>query len=290
MLAAYKLHTGTLLKVPDLVFMPGDLERDKPEIWIKRLDQYRVAYMKLLSGKRQKVENPDARGGSPGAQGATQAGTAEIVDSNSTTPEKQTIGVGGNEGAGATPLQNLPGGRDVPMEEDGTTAGMELLSLREEPLGLNRDNLRRVRKRKGAPKWVRKMSKMVEAMAKSSAEELPMAVIAQEMWDVIMELDKDGRRLLKDEAKNRKQREREKKKKAKAKAKKQAKKEQKRRKQESRKKAKRADTDSSADSSSSSDSSNTTSSGSSSESPTQTAHPPRTERVNHGMVEAEMGH
>ena len=136
LLAAYELYTGTLLKVPDLVFMPGELERDKPEIWVKRLDQYRVAYMKLLSGKRQKVENPDAGGGSPGAQGATQAGTVEIVDSSSMTPEKQIIGAGGNEGAGATPPQNLPGGTDVPMEEDGTTTGMELLSLPEEPLGL----------------------------------------------------------------------------------------------------------------------------------------------------------
>ena len=228
LLAAYELYTGTLLKVPDLVFMPGELERDKPEIWVKRPDQYRVA----LSGKHQKVENPDAGGGSLRAQGATQAGTTEIVDSSSTTPEKQIIGAGGNEGAGATPPQNLPGGTDVLMGEDGTTTGMELLSLQKEPVGLNRDNLRRVRKRKGAPKWVRRLSKMVETMAKNSAEEVPMGVIAQEILDVIMEPDKDGRRLLKDEAKNRKQREREKKK-AKAKAKKRAKKEQKRRKQES---------------------------------------------------------
>ena len=149
-----------------MVFMPGELERDKPEIWVKRLDQYRVAYMKLLAGKRQKVENPDAGGGSPGAQGATQARTAEIVDSSSTTPEKQIIGAGGNEGAGATPPHTLPDGTDVPMVEDGTTTGMELLSLQEEPLGLNRDNLCRVRKRKGAPKWVCKLSKMVETMAK----------------------------------------------------------------------------------------------------------------------------
>ena len=130
LLAAYERCTGTLLKVPDVVFMPGELERDKPKIWVKRLDQHRVAYMKLPSGKRQKVENPDAEGGSPGAQGATQAGTAEIVDSNSTTPEKQIIGAGGNEGAGATPPQNLPGWTDVPMEEDGTTTGMELVSCR----------------------------------------------------------------------------------------------------------------------------------------------------------------
>ena len=97
------------------------------------------------------------------------------------------------------------------MDEDGVTAGMELLSLEEEPLGRNRDNLRRIRKRKGAPKWVHKLSKMVETMAKNSAEEVPMGVIAQKIWDDIMELNKDGRRLLKDEAKNKRQREREKK-------------------------------------------------------------------------------
>ena len=33
--AAYEPYTGTPLKVPDLVFMPGELERDKPEIWVK---------------------------------------------------------------------------------------------------------------------------------------------------------------------------------------------------------------------------------------------------------------
>ena len=79
------------------------------------------------------------------------------------------------------------------MDEDGATAGMELLSLQKEPLGLNRDNLRRVRKHKGSLKWVRKLSKMVETMAKNSAEEVRMGVIAREIWDVIMELDKDGR-------------------------------------------------------------------------------------------------
>ena len=57
------------------------------------------------------------------------------MDSSSTTPEKQIIGAGGNEGAGATPPQKQPGGTDVPMEEDGATTGMELLSLQEEPLG-----------------------------------------------------------------------------------------------------------------------------------------------------------
>ena len=147
LLAAYELYIGTLLKVPDLVFMPGELEKDKPEISVKRLDQYRVAYMKLLSGKRQKVENSEGGGGRLGAQGGMQAGSAEIVDSGGGTPEKQVMGAGGNYGAGATPPQDMTGRTDVLMDEDGTTAGMQ-----EEPLGLNRDNLRRVWKRKGALK------------------------------------------------------------------------------------------------------------------------------------------
>ena len=125
LLAAYELCTGTLLKVPDLVFMRGELGRDKPEIWVKRLDQYRVACMKLLSGKRQKVENSEGGGGSPGAQ----AGSAEIVDSSGGTPEKQVMGAGGNEGAGATPPQDMTGKTDAPMDEDGAIAGTPTTTL-----------------------------------------------------------------------------------------------------------------------------------------------------------------
>ena len=54
--------------------------------------------MKLLSGKRQKVEISDGGGGSPGAHSGTQAGSTEIVLSSGGTPEKQTMGAGGNEG------------------------------------------------------------------------------------------------------------------------------------------------------------------------------------------------
>ena len=251
LVAAYDLYTGTLLKVPDLVFMPREPEKDKPEIWVKRLDQYRVAYMKLAG---------------PGAQSGTQAGNTETVDPSSGTPEKHTLGAGGNNGAGATPPEDMSGKTAAPMDEDGATARLELLSLKEEPLGLKRDNLRRVRKRKGAPKWVRKLTKMVDSMTKKSTEEVPLGIVAQEIWGIVMELDRDGRRLLKDEAKNKKQREKEKKKKAKAKAKKRTKKEQKRRKHEDRKKSKMAVSDSSDESSSSSDSSDSPTSDSSSDS------------------------
>ena len=59
--------------------------------------------MKLLPGKRRKVEKPFAGGGSPGAQVAMHVGTAEILAFSSTTPEKQVIGARGNEGAGGDP-------------------------------------------------------------------------------------------------------------------------------------------------------------------------------------------
>ena len=152
------------------------------------------------------------------------------------------------------------GRTDALMGEDGTTADLELLSLKEEPLGLNRDNVRQVRKRKGAPKSVCKLTRMVELMATNRAEEVPLRVIAQEIWGIIMELDNDGRRLLKDEVKNKRQREKKKKKKAKVKAKKRAKMEQKCRKHKHRKKSKMAVSDSSDESSSFSDSSDSASS------------------------------
>ena len=213
------------------------------------------------------MENSEGGGGSPGVEGETQAGGAEIVDSNGGMPEKQLMGAGGTEGAGATPPQDMTGRTDAPMDESGTTAGMELLSVQEEPWGLNRDNLCRVRTRKGGPKWVRKLSKMVETMAKNSAKGVPMGVITQGIWDVIMKLDKDGRRL---EAKNKRQREPERKKKAKAKTKNRGKRERKRVKQESRKKSIQAETASSDESSSSNDSSHTTSSDLSSNSSSDT--------------------
>ena len=103
-------------------------------------------------------------------------------------------------------------------------------------------------------------------MTKNSTEEVPLGVVAQEIWGIVMELDRDGRRLLKDDAKNKKQGEKEKMKKAKAKAKKRAKKEQKRKKHEDRKKSKMAVSDSSDKSSSYSDSSDPSSSDSSSNS------------------------
>ena len=115
LLAAYELYTGTLLNVSDLVFMLGEPERHKPEILVKRPDQYMVAYMKLLLGKRHTVENPHKGGGRLGARGATQAGTAAIVDSSGMTPEKQVIRAGAKEGAGAIPPQDLAGRTDVPL-------------------------------------------------------------------------------------------------------------------------------------------------------------------------------
>ena len=58
LLVAYELYIGTPLKVPDLVFMPGELERDQPEIWVKRLDRYRVAYETAI---RQTLEGEEPR-------------------------------------------------------------------------------------------------------------------------------------------------------------------------------------------------------------------------------------
>ena len=176
LLAAYELYTGTLLNVSDLVFMLGELERHKPEILVKRPDQYMVAYMKLLLGKRHTVENPPQRrrlSRSPGCDAGGDRRDCGLQWHDAREASHQSWRKGRSRG---NPPQDLAGRTDVPMDEDGTTASMELLPLQEEPLGLNKYNLRRIRKRKGAPMWVHRLSKMVETMAKNIAEEVPMGV------------------------------------------------------------------------------------------------------------------
>ena len=125
---------------------------------------------------------------------------------------------------------------------------------------VNEDNVRNVRNQKGALKWVRKLSKIVETMAETSTKEVPMGVLAHETRDVIMKPDNYGQRLLKDEAQKKRQREREKKKQAKLKATKRGKREQKVRKQENHKMSNQAEAYSSDKYTSSSDFSDTTSS------------------------------
>ena len=64
------------------------------------------------------------------------------------------------------------------MEEEVTETRLDLLSLDEEPLGPSRNNMRRLKKRKGAWKWVRMLTRMVESMTKSSTDEVPLGVVA----------------------------------------------------------------------------------------------------------------
>ena len=110
------------------------------------------------------------------------------------------LGPRGNESEESTPLRDVFTGLSTPMEEDAIVPRVDLLSLDEEPLGPSRDNMRRVRKRKGGPKWVRKLTKMVESII----DEVPLGFGAQEIWKVIIEFDKNGGQFLNHEAKNKK--------------------------------------------------------------------------------------
>ena len=49
LVVAYELYKGMPLKVLGVVFMPREPEKDKPKIWVKRPDQYRVAYIQGFS-------------------------------------------------------------------------------------------------------------------------------------------------------------------------------------------------------------------------------------------------
>ena len=69
-------------------------------------------------------------------------------------------------------------------------------------------------------------------MTRASTNQVPLGLVAQDLWKVILELHRDVQCFLKDEAKNKEQQQKDKRKKAKAKAKKKARKGRKRWKQD----------------------------------------------------------
>ena len=148
------------------------------------------------------------------------------------------------------------------MEEDAIAPRLGLLSLDEKPLGLSKVNMRRLTKCKGAPKRVRKLTKTRRRVLMRCRRALWRRSNGKSSNPV---LDRDGRRFLKDEAKNKKQWEKEKRKKSKAKAKKKAREERKCRKEVERKGSKML-FDSSSGSDSSSESAGTSGAESSSDS------------------------
>ena len=63
-------------------------------MWVKRLEQYRVACMKMLTSKRQRVDQPDERGPGAAIQAGTQAGVTKVQEPPASPRSAQAASAG----------------------------------------------------------------------------------------------------------------------------------------------------------------------------------------------------
>ena len=144
-------------------------------------------------------------------------------------------------------------------EDEGTDANPRKEQDRAKSSDLTEQALRRIRHRTGAPRWTKKLTKLIERHLGFTGDIEPTDDIPEvitDLWEIILELDKAGKTDLKDRAKGDRRKARRKEKKAERKAKKDKK----------GKKKKRRESTSSSSLSSSGSSSSSSSSGSSSSS------------------------
>ena len=117
---------------------------------------------------------------------------------------------------------------------------------------LSKKNMKMLRKRRGAPKYVRHFVKLISELAKDHDGSAEFGPVEVKIWEVLLKCDEKGEKHLKDEEKIRRSEERERKKKVKRSARKKSEQARKSKKKKSSRSGKWSD--SSSDSSSTSDS------------------------------------
>ena len=128
---------------------------------------------------------------------------------------------------------------------------------------LSKKNMKLLRKRPGAPKYVRHFVKLISELAEEHDGAVDFGPVEVKIWEVLLKCDEKGKKHLKDEEKIRRSKEKERKKKEKRRPRKKSEKERKSKKKKSSKSGKWSD--SSSDSSLTSDSSSGSSSDDSSD-------------------------
>ena len=128
---------------------------------------------------------------------------------------------------------------------------------------LSKKNMKMLRKRPGAPKYVRHFVELISELAEEHDGSVEFGPVEGNFWEVLLKCDEKGKKYLKDEEKIRRSKEKERKKKEKRRAEKKSEKARKSKKKKSSRSRKWSD--SSSDSSSTSDSSSGSSSDDSSD-------------------------
>ena len=226
LLTAYELWFGHILTSPALVFVQDGLSSVLEPGWEVQLQQYRNGFVeKVRSGRDHHTDG----------QTATQigkCGSRPPVDSFATEPSQ------------ADDDQHMAEPERGQLNLEGAAEVVNQAKV------LSKKNMKMLRKRPGAPKYVRHFVKLISELAEEhdgSAQFGPVVKI----WEVLLKCDEKGKKHLKDEEKIRRSREKERKKKEKRRARKKSEKARKSKKKKSSKSGKWSD--SSTDSSSTSE-------------------------------------
>ena len=92
---------------------------------------------------------------------------------------------------------------EVDAEDGEEATGQEKGKGKASSSDLTPKALRRVRRRKGAPRWTKKLTKLIERhleVDEQSGDPVEIPEVLQEVWEVILKLDEDGKDDLKEMA------------------------------------------------------------------------------------------
>ena len=238
LLTAYELWSGHILTAPALMFVQDGLSTLLEPGWEVQLQQYRNGFVEKVRARRETR---------PSVQTATQSGKSGAkppVDSFATEPSQA------DDDQHMADLErgqlNLEGAAEVVNHAKVLSKNMKML-----------------RKRPGAPKYVRHFVRLISELAEGHDGAVEFGPVEVKIWEVLVKCDEKGKKHLKDEEKIRRSKEKEHKKKEKRRARKKGEKERKSKKKKSSKLGKWSD--SSSDSLSTSDSSSSSSSDDSSD-------------------------
>ena len=239
LLTAYELWSGHILTSPALVFVQDGLSSVLEPGWEVQLQQYMNGFVEKVRAGR------DHHTGGQTATQSGKSGSKPPVDSFATEPSHTD-----DDQHMADPERgqlNLEGAAEVVNQAKV----------------LSKKNMKMLRKRPGAPKYVRHFVKLISELAEEHDGSAEFGPVEVKIWEVLLKCDEKGKKHLKDEEKIRRSKERERKKKEKRRARKKSEKARKSKKKKSSKCGKWSD--SSSDSSSPSDSSSGSSSDDSSD-------------------------
>ena len=238
-MTTYELWSGHLLTSPALVFVQDGLSFVLEPGWEVQLQQYRNGFVeKVRAGRENRLVGKTA------TQSA-KSGAKPPMDSFATKPSQTD-----DDQHMADPDRgqlNLEGAAEVVNQAKV----------------LSKKNMKMLRKRPGAPTYVRHFVRLISELAEEHDGAVEFGPVEVKIWEVLLKCDEKGKKHLKDEEKIRRSKEKERKKKEKRQARKKSEMERKSNKKKSSRSGKWSD--SSTDSSSTLDSSSGSSSDDSSD-------------------------